>query len=273
MLMLTGFMDETGHSQDEAQRFNGIAGLLAPSDHWVKFEDKWNRTLDEFKIPYFHMKDFEARDVGGSKSFYKGWSELKRRKLFGKLLRNMEVIHPLPIGVSIPMEEFRKFTEKERGHFGDPYFLCFLVILSYSTTFLDATGAAPSEKVALVFSDQVEFKYRALKLYDEALKIGSSIKRSANPPDFRAMRDLVPLQAADIVAYEIYKEHDRVLYRPHHKPRFGYERLAKMSARLGFNPMFDFFTKTKLIEYVELAGRTALHSESLEETKKRKDVS
>ena len=41
--MLCGFMDETGHSQDEKQRFNGMAGIVAPLEHWAQFERKWDR--------------------------------------------------------------------------------------------------------------------------------------------------------------------------------------------------------------------------------------
>jgi hypothetical protein len=65
------------------------------------------------------------------------------------------------------------------------------------------------------------------------------------------MRELVPLQAADIVAYEMYKEFERQLYRPSAEPRFGYQRIVKMSARAGFRPMFRYFTKTDLAKYIE----------------------
>ena len=57
--MLCGFMDETGHSQDEKQRFNGMAGIVAPLEHWKVFERKWKRTLKDFKISHFHAQDFE----------------------------------------------------------------------------------------------------------------------------------------------------------------------------------------------------------------------
>jgi hypothetical protein len=58
---LTAYMDETGHSKDERQRFNGMAGLLAPTREWERLEIKWKKTLKEFKLPYFHMKDFAKR--------------------------------------------------------------------------------------------------------------------------------------------------------------------------------------------------------------------
>jgi hypothetical protein len=237
MLMLNAYMDETGHSKDELQRFNGMAGLFAPASSWEAFERKWKAMLAEFKLPFFHMKDFEARDFGGSKSPYKGWNEDKRRRLFGRLLRHMAGVQPMIIGSIIPMEYYRGLTEEQRSIHDDPYFLSFQNVIAYCTSFLEIVRAPQDTKVALIFSDQVEFKYRALKLYDDIYKFGLFIKRSAKPPSFEDMRDCVPLQAADIVAYEMYKEADRRMYRPKDKVRYGYEELLKMNKRHGYNMM------------------------------------
>jgi hypothetical protein len=63
MLMLSAYMDETGHSADEKQRFNGMAGLMAPTKRLQRMERKGNTTLRRFNLPYFHMKDFAADTV------------------------------------------------------------------------------------------------------------------------------------------------------------------------------------------------------------------
>jgi hypothetical protein len=122
MLMLSAYMDETGHSQDEGQKFVGIAGLIAPAANWEAFERKWKATLEIYRLPYFHMKEFAH-----SKQTFKGWEskEAKRQKLFGKLIMHMETTHPLPFGAIIPMEYFRGFTKEQQKHFRDLYFLCY----------------------------------------------------------------------------------------------------------------------------------------------------
>src|SRR5689334_16457589 len=92
MLMLSAYLDETGHSKDELQRFNGIAGFLAPAKKWIEFERSWNRTLTskEFDLPYFHMREFEAKDKDGNpRGRYKGWSKEKRERLYSKLMRHI----------------------------------------------------------------------------------------------------------------------------------------------------------------------------------------
>jgi len=81
--------------------------------------------------------------------------------------------------------------------------------------------------------------------------------RRSTPPVFRDMREVVPLQAADIIAYEMHKEFDRQLYRPSAKPRYGYQRIVKMCNRMGHNQaLFRFFTKTELAMHIERYEQT-----------------
>jgi hypothetical protein len=253
MAIFSAYMDETGHSQDEGQRFVGIAGLIAPVANWEAFERKWKATLKVFKLPYFHMKEFAH-----STQTFKGWgsSEAKRQKLFGKLLLHMETAHPIPFGAIVPMERYRSFTKEQQGYFRDPYFLCFQSLVAACSSILEFRKAPDEEKVALIFSDQGEFKNRALQIYKKVEKTEVYIRRST-PPIFRDMREFVPLQAADIVAYEMHKEFERQLYKPNEKPRFGYQKMVKMSNRAGYNqPLFRFFTKTDLTMYIERYEQT-----------------
>jgi hypothetical protein len=252
--MLWGFMDETGHSKDQSQRFNGMAGLIAPCDHWEQFEKKWKATLSskEFKIPYFHMNEFEhsERARPKDKNIFKGWDARKKHKLFDKLFKHMETSHAYPVGASLCMEDFRALTPAQQAMFNDPYYMGFSSMLAYVSGFLDRTDAAPSERAAIVFDNQVEFKKRAEEFWEKAYSEESYIKRRIDPPGFRDMRDMVPLQAADIVAYEMYKEHDRRRYRPLDAPREGYQRLERMGHRLGFPPLFRFRSEVDLLEDV-----------------------
>lgn len=251
--MLTAYFDETGHSKDEKQRFNGMAGLIAPTSNWELFERKWKATLarKEFNIPFFHMKDF-ARFKG----YFEGWTEVQRQRLYGKLLRLIEAAYPFPIGAILPMKDYKKHAQRLDGIFGDPYYIGFGNVVSYVTSFVGSMKGREN-KAALVFSDQVEFRHKALKFYEVVSKL-EQIKRTTAPPDFRDMRDLVPLQAADIVAYELYKEYERLLYRPEAKPRYGYQVICKMSARLGFDvPMFAFHSEYSLANDLRKAERWA----------------
>jgi hypothetical protein len=246
MLMLSAYMDETGHSKDEKQKFIGMAGLIAPAVNWEAFEEKWKTSLKlpYIDLPYFHMTDFASR----RKKPYENWSEEKRKKALGKLLITMECSYAMPFGAIVPMDAFRSLPKEQQDYFIDPYFLCFISLVASATTFLEAMNASADEKMTLIFSDQVEFRHRALKMYEDIEQVGLYTRRST-PPILRDMRDIVPLQAADIVAYEMYKEYERRSYRPNNDTRYGYKRLAVMSLRNKFRyPMFRFFTKNDLVD-------------------------
>ncbi|HEY2962549.1 MAG TPA: DUF3800 domain-containing protein [Pyrinomonadaceae bacterium] len=262
MVMLSAYMDETGHSKDERQRFNGMAGLLAPAEKWIEFEDNWNRTLTskEFHLPYFHMREFEGRhpDTGKPVGRFRGWTKEKRERLYSKLMRHIANAHALPYGAVIAMEDWRSLSEaQQKALHDDPYFLAYRSVIALSTSFLEFKRAPPNVQVAFMFSDQVEFKYRALQLYDEIYKTGMFIKRSAKRPAFEDMRNYAPLQAADIVAYEMYKEYDRIKYRPNDKPRWGHDRLEEMSNKHGSQLIGMFYSRAKLVQYADDWARAA----------------
>jgi len=253
--MLSAYMDETGHSSDEKQKFVGMAGLIAPAGNWEMFEEKWKAALKlpYIDLPYFHMTDFASRQ-----KIYKDWSEAKRRKVLGKIITVIETAHPIPFGAIVPMEIYRNLSDEHKEHFLDPYFLCFENSLAACTTYLEFKNLPVEEKITLIFSEQSEFRNRALQLY-EVVKDVPSLKARGTTPIFRDMRDVVPLQAADIVAYEMYKEYERQTHRPNTAPRFGFQRLVKMSQRNNFQmPMFMFFDEEKF----------AYHIKGYEETKK-----
>lgn len=253
METFSAYMDETGHSRDERQKFVGIAGLIAPVASWETFERKWKATLKAYKLPYFHMKEFAHWE-----KTFRDWKdkEAKRKKLLGKLILHIETTHPLPFGAIMPMDAFRSFTKEQQGYLRDPYFLCFQSLVAACSSILEGKKVPDEEKVALIFSDQVEFRSRALEIYKNVEDAGFYVRRST-PPVFRDMREDMALQAADIIAYEMHKEFERRLHRPTAVPRYGYQRIVKMSNRAGYSePLFRVFTKTDLAMYIERYERT-----------------
>jgi hypothetical protein len=242
MTLLTGYIDETGHSKDERQRFVGVAGLVAQAEHWEVFERKWKETLNVFKLPYFHMKDFACR-----RKYYEGWSEPKRQKLFGKLMRIIATTHPFPVGAIVSLDDYRSFPAEDREMMEDPYHFCLM-----GCVYLPAwrtENASPDVRLSIVFSEQSEFKNMAGLLLDD-FKQNHTEGQRFDTPVFEDMKMVVPLQAADIVAYELYKEFERRRYRSEAEQRYGYKELIKV-ARRSYTPIpFIFHTRDTLAGFV-----------------------
>lgn len=251
MLMLTSYMDETGHSRDEKQKFNGMAGLLCKVEEWELFERRWAKMLDRFDIPYIHMKE--------SWEMFEGWSKTKLDALSEEAWDKIEKIKPLPLGSIFPMDDFRPLEEQFRLYFDDPYFVamqdCMKGVFASVVAYPDH-----DVKVAMVFSDQVEFKHNAHHMYESIRALmPPEVRTKIDPPDFRDMRDWGSLQAADMVAYEIYKEYERVYYNLPRTRRYGYKRILRIYEREGINrPGIQYHNAeslAKIINYAEHSDR------------------
>lgn len=114
-------------------------------------------------------------------------------------------------------------------------------IIGAVSTHMDA------DHLTLIFSEQAEFKNNALRIFEQTRRHYQFMKK-ALPPVFQDMRKVVPLQAADLVAYEMQKEYERRLYRPDTKPRYGYCELTRPWIEKGFDGIpFLFQTKENII--------------------------
>lgn len=122
------------------------------------------------------------------------------------------------------MDDYRSILTKiERKDLGDAYIVSYTVCLSIIfNQFLLNSDVIQS--IATIFDDKKGFKGIAMSFYEQIIDI-YEYEGKIPPPIFRNMREILPLQVADIVAYELSKEFQRRLYEPEKKPRWGFERL------------------------------------------------
>lgn len=256
MLMLTSYMDETGHSRDAKSTFNGMGGLLCRAEEWELFERRWDRMLKRYKIPYIHMTE--------SHTMFKGWAKSKVEALSKEAWDKIENIKPLPIGSIIPMDDFRQAEERFRYYFEDPYFIamqdCMKIALAPALVPSILPAFADQDiKVAIVFSDQVEFRHEALAMYEAVMNATPvELRDRIDPPDFRRMKDWGALQAADMIAYEIYKERERVYYNLARKQRYGYGRMLEIFKAHNLTPVIRCHDAQSLSDILNKADRNTL---------------
>lgn len=226
MALLTAYYDETGSAKDINQKFVGMAGFVSTSEEWEILERKWKFILKEFKVPYFHMKEYAH-----SEGVFKGWKgkEEKRRRIFGSLLKTIAEVKPFPVGCIFSAEDFRSLPEKDQKLVDDPYYLSFIACVGIPLEFLQ--NAPPDVKLATVFGEHGVFASKAREFYRRMKEMYQAGDRLYSP-DFRDMREFVPLQAADIIAYELYKEADRQRFRPKAISRHGIIQISKMRERV-----------------------------------------
>lgn len=124
------------------------------------------------------------------------------------------------------------------------------------------TGILSSKRIAnrfsaqIIFGEQTEFRGVAKQIFQVVKEL--EIAERLDQPDFEDMKKIVPLQAADIVAYELYKEAERNRYRPQDAPRFGYKEFEKMALRVKQKYVFFFNQRHVMLQLVSDLKRRRL---------------
>ena len=232
MLTLHAYFDETGHGNDANTKFLGIAGCLTSAETWNKVESKWSAALRLEGLTHFHMREY-AFSVGP----FKDWKndEARRQKIYGALWEIILEAELIPMGGFVRLENYKQeLTGQEHHVFSDAYFLCYLQCLRFLAQYIEFDLVS---RVVTFFDDKKGFKGEAFRIHDV---LTHQFNRKIPPPTFHDMRVLLPLQVADIVAYESKKEFERQLFTPERKPRWGFDQLEKLISRTAPNDPVPF---------------------------------
>lgn len=195
-----------------------------------------------------------------------GWSDTKKKKLSGKLWKIIRDCKLLPIGSIIPMDDYRPREGQLKKYFRDPYYIAMQNCVLFATESIDVPliPTPDTPRAAMIFDNKVEFKVNAKNLYEATIK-KLRLQNLVDEPAFRDMRVIVPLQAADMIAYEIYKEFDRFYYKNTRKVRFGWEQIEAIYKAQGIAeaPIMRHseYTLTDWLTKAETADRMASYWE------------
>jgi len=240
LIVLTVYFDESGIH--EGSKVFAMGGYLAPKEMWTRLETQWSRTLEKYEIDFFHMTDCE----NGFAQF-EGWSKTKREGLVKELIKIISQNGLCSIYSAVVLEDYADARQTELGQkflHGEPYYFGFEHCLYLTANKVDAKDPKP---IAFVFALN-DFSSKATAMYRQ-------IKGNKNSPIdttrlgeivFGEMKTLLPLQAADILAYEVYKN---CLNR-----RYDEERPVRKSARVlsEGRSYGGYFHRNSLDEYLEM---------------------
>jgi len=184
--MLWAYFDESGvHApKEQGSRLLKLAagGCIAPLDAWESLSISWADAIDRMGIEQFHMADFENR----AKPFDK-WSDGERKKNLNILLDIIGSAKPNCFGFTNPARADDSTSSMYERCVHDT-----LVELSMHP-----------EEFAIVFAHHPEYA-RHSELHGKMAQygLGQNIRSCTTALPI----DVHPLQAADLVAYEIGRE-------------------------------------------------------------------
>ena len=212
-VMIRVYMDDSGtHS---GSPYCLIAGYWGGHGQWLKFEREWQKVLTAYNVPEFHAKIYWARDAKKERvGPYKGWSEDRRREVLFSLLNviGKHKVYPFAHGVS--RSEWNKQSRLERQNYcgsngrlqapDNPMYMAFTTCIlrtirhchpGVMMNFVLDSNKNSDPWAAISYGELKSFMSREGRA--EARKLGDLT--------FAFSDRALPLQAADLLAYEAYK--------------------------------------------------------------------
>lgn len=211
--MLVAYFDESG-SCDETDRPRGetavfaVAGYVARVEQWESFEQVWKSALYECGIESpFHMSEYESR-----KGQYASWNNEKRVAAINRLATIINAHVEVGVGRAVIVSDYRALIREEKelvagleldNDFIRPHAFCLRMALEW--LLLDFLPTLPgNEKLRVVF-EKFGKGWGDLCMYYNKIIANSPWGLRLERLISSSPEDAVPLQAADILAYETFK--------------------------------------------------------------------
>jgi hypothetical protein len=198
--MFIAYFDESGHPADCS--LLTVAALVAPEKAWAAFEGKWRRILRRYRVTVFHMTDYENRQ-----GEFAGWDIDKRIAFISDLAAIIKNTIVYGVAASIPMpfwkDSIGAFLSDERSKRTRqvPY----IHLLGSCIEDIEEFVKLPKgETIACVF-DQNDFIRHIVGLFYNGLVAVRGWKDVFGSLTFGDRSQVIPLQAADMMAYEAWK--------------------------------------------------------------------
>ncbi|BCG69824.1 hypothetical protein MesoLj113a_09820 [Mesorhizobium sp. 113-1-2] len=203
MGLLQAVTDDSASDVGDQRLF--LAGYLNSAEKWALFSDAWAEELKAAPaIDYFKMAEAQNR-----RDQFKSWSEGQRDEKLSSLARVIAHFKPLSFEVSVSRKEFFDILKpvSPRG-LGNPHFTSVFHVVSILSRFASSKGG--NIPIEFIFdeqdgvSDDIDLFFGYMKR-NFPRKVRKLI--SGNPM-FRDEKVYLPLQAADMIAWHVRREHE-----------------------------------------------------------------
>ena len=207
--MLFKFLcDESYDSQTAEPRTYVVAGFFGDDITWNDVEARWSEINAGNSVTRFHASHLNAKTYE-----YEGWDDKRKidysRQMLDVITGHKKRLHAYMC--TIHADEYRRLISASgRENFGPPYLICFKTCIALLAKEMDDGGFSPEDQFA-VYIDRHEFEAEAVRIFyamkdDPAFPYRSRL-HTCTPAE---MDSMIPLQAADLIAYEGFRwNHDR----------------------------------------------------------------
>jgi hypothetical protein len=217
--MITGYFDESGTSPSNPAI--GVAGYFGSCSQWDKFNIEWRKMLSEVGLSEFHRTDIESRH-----RYVTGWTTDDRDRIVRRAHTIIKDCTYIGVGNAVIKADFEElFPPILKKFYGGAYGYCAFVCIARAKNWHQ--NIKSKDDINWVFeagaqgADQFNILMKALYA-DPQLR-----------QDFRvnswsfAGKEILPLQAADTIAYELFKFVQGQIIENRGKPRLSFDDLVR----------------------------------------------
>jgi hypothetical protein len=251
MAFFSAYFDESG--KDNSPLLT-VAGYVATAKQWAEFAREWDEALKKEGVKIFHMKDFE--NGYGEFTKEKGWTKERKisfqSKLIGIIKRRMNF--GVYTSVDIPAYE-ELITGWRRTRNGTPYHFCLTVCFTNISFWQQKYER--KEPIAYVIEHGAGFNHEINKAFQATF--ADEIRRQMfrlGSLTFETKDRAIQLQAADMLAYEAWKDACNFYLLPRHerrKRRTSFEKLIQAAPLI-----HGFFGRNELQQAVIIEEKDAV---------------
>jgi hypothetical protein len=203
-------MDESGNN-----RFFTLSYLMARPKEWMWIESEWKKVLRQKneelkKAGRQQISRFHAADCSSRLGEFKGWSVEEQIEFVKRLLAIFKKHKTSVVAYTVPIDDFKAvFPEHKDDALAALYRLLTQFLMNQTVWDIQqqAGKQAPSRVTIALIHDRSNYNQQILSAFDHA-KNDSTFEGREIFVSITAQgwEDCVPLQAADLVAYETFKD-------------------------------------------------------------------
>lgn len=192
LAMFKGYFDES--TDEKSQEFFIIGGWINSLEKWNDFTAQWNLILAQYGIT-----EFKASDCNARRGEFRNWPNEKIERLRSELHSVLNATEPVAIGVALNLSDYHAF---EQSRSLESYHFCFHYCL------IEAARKVPErETISLILdyrqktsgtANEILHSVKNWKDFAERNRLGGVTSQSS--------KDFAPLQAADWLSNEIFKD-------------------------------------------------------------------
>jgi hypothetical protein len=211
-----------------------VAGFISSQEDWAAFDAAWRDRLKHDGLDYFHMVDF----AGSRKQFADGWknNEKRRQSLFADLIGIIKGHVYRQFASAIEMRTLDKLSGANKKEYAlNAYVLAARSCAADVRIWQEKEHFQPA--TAYVFEDGDDGKGKMTERFlNDNLPIPHfKAKKDGVKDDGTEIKAYTPLQAADILCYELLKGHRGILSGKRvRRFRYGFRELSKIPGEPGY---------------------------------------